>query len=541
MLVELGVRDLGVIAEARIPLAGAMTALTGETGAGKTMVTEALRLLSGAKAEPARVRQGASEAVVEALFVLDDTEWAIRRVVPASGRSRSYLNGELVTANQLADLTDGLLEIHGQHSQQALLDRRRQRDALDRFAGADTRPLSAARSTVARLRAELDSLGGDERARRRQLDLLAHQIREIESVAPSTGEEEDLALEEDRLAGALHYRSAAAEALELLGGESGASDTLARAAAVLGETGPFLETAGRVRGLVEEVADATADLRALAEGIEPDEERLAELRERRQALADLRRKYGDTIEEVLEFLEGARTELKGLEEVDERRAVIAQSLDEARDQLECRAGELGAQRRSAAPELAASVVEILGDLALGSARLEVSVEDTAELPGAGEAVELRLSTNPGIAPGPLSKVASGGELSRVMLALRLVLSGGPPTMVFDEVDAGIGGSAAVAVGRSLAALGRERQVIVVTHLPQVAAFADTQVLVHKAASDDSTLTTTRVLSGPERVVELSRMLSGSPGSAAAARHAEELLADAAAVRGDLAGTGSADR
>jgi DNA repair protein RecN (Recombination protein N) len=530
MLIELGVRDLGVIAEARIPLQGGMTALTGETGAGKTMVVEALRLLSGGKAEPATVRQGAQEAVVEALFVLEETEWVIRRVVPAAGRSRSYLNGELVAANQLAELAAGLLEIHGQHSQQALMDRRHQREALDRFAGADTQPLATARSAVSRLRSELAELGGDERARQRQLDLLEHQLGEIESVAPSVGEDDELAAEEDCLAGAVEYRCAAAEALELLGGESAASDKLAQAVAVLRDVGPFVETALRVRGLVEELADATADLRTVAEGIEPDEERLAEIRERRHALADLRRKYGDTIEEVLEYLDTARSELKSLREVDERRASVSSSLEEAVEELARRAGELGVQRRAAAPELAGEVAAVLGDLALGSALLEVSVQDTAELPGAGEAVEIRLSTNPGMAPGPLSKVASGGELSRAMLALRLVLSGGPPTMVFDEVDAGIGGEAAVSVGRSLAALGRERQVIVVTHLPQVAAFADTQVLVHKGVSGDSTFTTTKVLSQSERVVELSRMLSGSPDSEAARRHAEELLAEASSVR-----------
>lgn len=541
MLVELGVRDLGVIAEARIPLSGGMTALTGETGAGKTMVVEALRLLSGGKAEPARVRQGAHESVVEVLFALDDTEWVIRRVIPASGRSRSYLNGELVAANQLAELAVGLLEIHGQHSQQSLLDRRHQRDALDRFAGADPGPLSLARATVTNLRGELDGLGGDERARQRQLDLLRHQVGEIESVAPFVGEDDELALEEDRLAGAVEYRRAAAEALELLGGESAASDKLARAVSVLGDEGPFVETAQRVRGLLEELADASSDLRTLAEGIEPDEERLAELRERRQALVDLRRKYGNTVEEVLDYLEDARSELELLRGMDERRAAVSRTLDEALGEVDRLAVELGERRRAAAPELGGAVTDLLGDLALGSARLAVSVQDTVELPGAGEAVEVILSTNPSMAMGPLSKVASGGELSRVMLALRLVLSGGPPTMVFDEVDAGIGGEAAVSVGRALAALGRERQVIVVTHLPQVAAFADTQVLVHKDVSGDSTVTTTRVLTESERVVELSRMLSGSPESDAAQRHAEELLADAASVRGTAAPTRTSEQ
>ncbi len=239
MLVELAVRDLGVIEEARIQFSEGMTALTGETGAGKTMVVEALRLLSGAKADTSSVRQGAGAAVVEALFELDDTEWAIRRIVPAGGRSRCYLNGELVAASQLADLSRGLLEIHGQHSQQALLDRRHQREALDRFAGADSSPVHESRRLLAALSKELESLGGDERARQRQLDLLAHQVTEIEAVAPTPGEEAALAEREDRLARAVEYQQSAAEALELLGAEGAAQDLLARAEAAIADAVPL--------------------------------------------------------------------------------------------------------------------------------------------------------------------------------------------------------------------------------------------------------------------------------------------------------------
>lgn len=528
MLVELAVRDLGVIAQARIPLAEGMTVLTGETGAGKTMVVEALRLLAGGRADPSRVRAGASEAVAEALFVSDhdESEWVVRRVVPASGRSRSYLNGELVPATRLAELAGGFLEIHGQHSQQALLDRRNQRDALDAFAGLDTSQLTRARGEVRRLRDELDDLGGDDRARRRQIDLLEHQVEEISSVAPVVGEDEELAQEEDRLAGALGYLSAAAEVLQLIGGDSVTSENLARATGLLGDEGPFCGVTRRVRAVAEELADATADLRSTAEGIEPDEQRLDAVRERRQALVDLRRKYGDTTQEVLDYLGRAREELSQLESLDERRAGVSEALRDAEELLAATANELGQKRRAAAPELAGAITAKLVDLALGSATVEVAVWDTESLPGAGGAVEIRLSSSPGVPLGPLDKVASGGELSRVMLALRLVLSGGPPTMVFDEVDAGIGGSTAVAVGDALGALGRDHQVIVVTHLAQVAAFADTQVLVHKESAGAATRTTTSLLADRDRVVELSRMLSGSPDSSAARRHAEELLAGA---------------
>ncbi|MEZ5238122.1 MAG: DNA repair protein RecN [Microthrixaceae bacterium] len=549
MLVELAVRNLGVIVESRIPLAAGMTALTGETGAGKTMVVEALRLLGGAKADSSRVREGAGEAVVEALFALGDTEWVLRRVVPASGRSRSYVNGELVTAGELAELSGGLMEIHGQHSQQSLLDRSHQRAALDRFAGVDTAPLGTLRRTVASLEEQLAELGGDERARQRELDLLAHQVAEIEAAAPEPGEEELLESEEDLLAGALGYREAAEGALEVLGTEGGAADLLARGSAMLGSEGPFSESTQRLVGLKEELLDALADLRAAAEAVEPDEERLAEVRARRQLLVELRRKYGDSIPEVLEFLDRTRTALGELQAVGARREEVGAELSVARERLGVEAERVGAARSAAAPQLAGALEEALADLALGAVSVEVCVQQTAELPGAAEAVEIRISTNPGMSPGPLSKVASGGELSRVMLALRLVLSGGPPVMVFDEVDAGIGGEAALRVGEALASVASSRQVLVVTHLPQVAAFADAQVLVHKevrggaaqhrsGAAQLSTSTTAIPLDAGERVVELSRMLSGDPESGAARAHAEELLERASRSHPQRSGSGN---
>ncbi|MFN7148962.1 MAG: DNA repair protein RecN, partial [Microthrixaceae bacterium] len=259
------------------------------------------------------------------------------------------------------------------------------------------------------------------------------------------------------------------------------------------------------------------------DAIEPDDERLDQVRARRHQLVLLRRKYGDTIEQVLAHRDEMAARIDELSAHDDLRAERLAELDAARSELAAVSAALGTARRRAAPGLADAVVARLGELALSGARLEVVVDDTSEHPEAGEQVELRLAVNVGAAPGPLSKVASGGELSRVMLALRLVLSEGPPTMVFDEVDAGIGGETALAVGRSLAELGREHQVLVVTHLAQVAAFADAQVLVHKDQLVAGATTSTTVLDDEMRVVELSRMLSGSPDSDAARRHARELL------------------
>ncbi len=530
MLVELAVRNLGVIASARIPLGQGLIALTGETGAGKTMVVEALNLLLGGRPDPSRVRLGAAEAVVEGLFAVGDTEWVLRRTVPAEGRSRAYVNGELSTAAGLAELGATLLELHGQHAQQALLQPRTQRDALDRYAGIDRSVLVDARREVHRLRQQLAELGGDERTRAREIDLLRFQLDEIDAVAPVDGEEAQLAADESVLADALAHRDAAAAAVALMSDDGAAGDLLARAVDQLDGRAPFEPTVARLRALAEELADAARELRAQGETIEPDEERLAEVRGRLQALLELRRKYGDTVAEVVEYAATARIRLEELCAHDASRAGIEAEIVAATAVLDDHARRVGAARRAAAPRLASEIEGHLGALALPGATVQVAVEDTDELPGAGEAVELRIAVNPGGPVGPLSKVASGGELSRVMLALRLVLSDGPPTMVFDEVDAGIGGEAAIAVGRSLSEIGRQRQVLVVTHLPQVAAFADAQVLVAKEQDAHGATTTATPLDDAGRVVELSRMLSGSPESSTARDHAHELLASAAAQR-----------
>ena len=542
MLVELAVRNLGVIAEARIPLQPGLTAVTGETGAGKTMVVEALGLLCGAKPDPGRVRPGASEAVVEGLFAGEgrpgsdddgelDAEWVLRRVVPANGRSRSYVDGELTTAAQLGELGGRSIEVHGQHAQQALLQARHQREALDRFAGIDPTPLRAARAAVTALEHRLQELGGDERVRAREIDLLRYQIDEIDAVDPRPGEEDELSAEEDTLADAVAHREAAEEALELLGSEGGVLDGLAAAVETLRGRAPFDAEVVRLDAVGPELRDLLAELRSRAESIEPDDERLAEIRERRHRLVELRRKYGDDLDEVLAHAARARERLEELTSLDATRAGVEAELAAARAVVVAEGRRVGDARRAAAPELAERLVQILADLALPGSRMEVSVTDRDDAPGAGDDVELRLATNPGAPLGGLSKVASGGELSRVMLALRLVLSGGPDVMVFDEVDAGIGGEAATAVGAALARLAEDRQVLVVTHLPQVAAFADHQLRVAKRSDDDTTVTVVEALAEGDRVIELSRMMTGQPDSTTARDHAEELLATSARQRG----------
>jgi len=555
VILELSVRDLGVIAELRLLLGPGMTALTGETGAGKTLVVDAIELLVGGRADPMLVRSGADEARVEGRFVRPGgtrsdgdrgrdaggdagDEIVLARVIPRSGRSRAYIDGRLATAGELAHVGAELVDLHGQHTHQSLLHAAAQREALDRFGHVDLGPLQAARSEIATVLDELGRMGGDERARARELDLLRYQVADIDAAAIAGPDEDDeLGRLEDELADATAHREAATGAVILLSGDgtgsehqaaASATDAVGSALALVAGRAPLSEAETRLRTLHAELSDVAGELRVAAEAIDEDPERLAQVRERRQLLHDLRRKYGETLADVLAEGERLRVRLNELEDHDRRAAELDARLAVARGAEAEAAVKVAAARRDAAPLLASEVQSHLAELALPKAQVEVVVngEDPAD------DVELRLAANPGTPPLPLAKVASGGELARTMLALRLVLTAAPPTLVFDEVDAGIGGAAAVAVGRSLARLADQpHQVFVVTHLPQVAAYADAQVRVTKQSDEATTVARASVLDDRERVVELSRMLSGQADSDAARVHAAELLTTAAAERG----------
>ena len=527
MLVELAVRNLGVIGDLSLVLSGGMTAVTGETGAGKTLVVGAIDLLTGGRADAVMVRPGAPEAEIEGRFVDNDEEVVVRRVVPADGRSRAYIDGRLATVGALAELGGGLVDLHGQHTHQSLLRGPVQRAALDRFGGVDTARLEEIIDDRRALEADLAALGGDARARVREIDLLRHQLAEIDGAAISDPDE-DARLDRDEsvLADAAAHREAATAAVGLLDADSTVSEGLGRAAAALAGREPFAELAARIEAASAELAEIAAGARALGEAIDDDPAALAALRDRRQLLAGLRRKYGSTLGEVLQFRSEAAARLAEMEGHEERAASLERRLNGLARRLEAEQARVRAERSEAAPRLAAAVESHLAELAMASARLAVAVDGDA-----GEQVGFRLAANPGHEPLPLSRVASGGELARAMLALRLVLTAGPPTLVFDEVDAGIGGAAAQAVGHSLARLTGTHQVIVVTHLPQVAAHADHHIVVEKSDAGASAAVTLRTLKGEDRLIEMSRMLSGSPQSASARRHAEELLAAAHPSRG----------
>ncbi|MEY2434596.1 MAG: repair protein RecN [Acidimicrobiaceae bacterium] len=527
-LLELSVRNLGVIADLRLLLGDGMTALTGETGAGKTMLVEAVELLVGGKADAALVRPGADEATIEGRFVIDDEEVVLARVVPAVGRSRAYVNGRLAPASALAEWGARLVDLHGQHEHQSLLSPSVQRGALDRFGAIDLTAMGEARRELTRIESLLAELGGDERSRARELDLLRFQVGELGTAAVSDPDEDErLSDEEDQLANAQAHRDAAATAVEALMGDGGGADAVGTALAALADRTPFAAIEERLRAAAAELHDVASDLRTAGERIEDDPERLSAVRERRHLLFDLRRKYGETLTEVIAFAEDARQRLLELETHDERAAELDRERSDALRRIAVEAGKVGAARRKAAPRMAKAIESNLVTLAMANATVGLAVGDADP----GDDVSFLLAANPGSPHLPLAKVASGGELARAMLALRLVMLGtrddtGPPTLVFDEVDAGIGGQAATSVGQALATLAADRQVLVVTHLPQVAAFADTQIAVTKHDDGRTTSATALVLQDDNRVIEISRMLSGSPDSDTAREHAAELLAAA---------------
>jgi DNA repair protein RecN (Recombination protein N) len=525
-LVELAATNLGVIENLRLVFGTGMTAITGETGAGKTLVLTALNLLIGSRAEAGMVGPHGDEAIVEGRFVFGGAEVVLQRIVPRSGRSRAYVNGRLATASSLADHGVALVEVHGQNGHTALATASAQRSALDAFGEVDVTELREARAQLRELRARSETLGGDERERLRQLELYRYQAAEIESASISDPDEDErLKAEEEGLGEAGAHQEAAAAVASLLEAEGPTASGIDEALAGLGGRDALASIARQLVDLSTLVAEAATEARGLVDQLEADPQRLAEIQERRRQLSELRRKYGDTLAEVLSFGDEAARRAEELEDHARLAAEIDQSIAGAQAVVDRLASEVGAARRAAAPGLAERVAAHLHQLALPTASLEVDVG-----PGAGDDVEMLVSMNTGSAPQPLAKIASGGELARTMLAVRLVLSGQPPVMVFDEVDAGIGGAAAHSVGAALARLGRESQVLVVTHLAQVAAFADQQVAVVKSDDGKMVSVIATVLAADDRVVELSRMLSGTPDSSLARETAAELLDAAGAER-----------
>ncbi|MBF6259344.1 DNA repair protein RecN [Nocardia farcinica] len=588
MLTEIRIDSLGVISAATAQFHEGFTVLTGETGAGKTMVVTSLHLLGGARADAGRVRLGANKAVVEGRFTVEDLNEDARgqvaevlesaaaeadddgsviaiRTVSSDGRSRAHLGGRSVPASVLADFTSSLLTVHGQNDQLRLQKPEQQLAALDRFAADTVGPLLRKYQVLRRawLDARTELLERTARSRELALeaDRLKHSLDEIDAVAPEPGEDVRIVDEVRRLSDLDSLREAAAVAHDALAGPADAPEDGSGALELLGAARARLEAAEdpalsalgpRLGEAIAVVVDLTTELSGYLSDLPSDPGALDSLLTRQAELKSLTRKYAPDIDGVLAWAAEARTRLESLDVSEEALTKLAAEVDIAAERVRAAAVKLTAARTKAAGKLAAAVSAELAGLAMGKAKLEVQVravpaaaQDSAPLTVDGvelhagatgvDEVEFRLAAHSGAQSLPLSKSASGGELSRVMLALEVVLAGSDhgATMVFDEVDAGVGGRAAVEIGRRLARLARTHQVIVVTHLPQVAAFADTHLVVDKSDEGGTVNSGVRALTKDERVVELARMLAGLDDTETGRAHAEELLEMARAERASV--------
>lgn len=600
VLEEMRIRSLGVIDDAVVELSPGFTAVTGETGAGKTMVVTSLGLLLGGRADAALVRAGAKSAVVEGRIVvpeegaaarratdagaeLDDGALLVSRTVSAEGRSRAHLGGRSAPVGLLAELSDDLVAVHGQTDQQGLLRPARQRQALDRFAGeAVAAPLAEWTTAYRRLRtvgAELEEITTRARERAQEADLLRYGLEEIAAAEPRAGEDAELAAEAERLGHAEALASAATTARGALAGDPADPESV-DAASLVSAAHRALEAVRthdpELAGLADRLgeigilmSDVAGELAGYADNLDADPLRLSAVEERRAVLGQLIRKYGeqgagdgaaagghgngadgdahgdggarDGAAAVLTWAERGAARLAELEGDDDRIGELTAERDALHGELAALAEQLTQARTDAAKRFADAVTEELSELAMPHARVSFALKRTdapdetsgLELGGRHVAfgphgtddVELLLAPHPGAQPRPIAKGASGGELSRVMLAVEVVFAGADPvpTYLFDEVDAGVGGKAAVEVGRRLARLARSAQVVVVTHLPQVAAFADRHLVVEKTDDGSVTHSGVQAMEGEDRVRELSRMLAGQEDSQLARAHAEELL------------------
>ena len=546
VLEQMHIRDIGVIDDVTVDLAPGLTVLTGETGAGKTMVVAALELLLGARAESHQVRAGADRALVEGQFapapisaadwVADGDEVLVVSREIGGARNRVRVAGQLASVSALAELLADVVEVHAQADAQRLNATAVQRELLDRSGGAGLAARRAAYDEAylawQEAAAELQRLRDSEGERAIRLERLRFEFDDIAAVAPEAGEENAVEAELARLEHAETLATAGRQAAAALTEEGGGRDALGAAVAALRAVGGIdadLDGQGqRLEALAVELQDVALDLAAYGEAVDLDPARLDALRERRAVLAGLCRRYGPDTSAVLAHAERVAAELDALERGEARSGALAEHVEQLAAACEEAGQALRAARTDAGAQLAAAVDAHLAELAMADARMQVALDPIEPSAHGMDRVTFQLAAHAGSPPLPLAKAASGGERSRVALALRLALADADdtPVLVFDEVDAGIGGATALAVGEKLAALARGRQVLCVTHLAQLAAHADRHLVVSKATEGGHTVATVRAVADHERVRELSRMLGGDPVSAEAERHAAALLAAA---------------
>lgn len=557
MLLELRAENYAVIDHAIAGFGPGLNLLTGETGAGKSILVDALALLMGQKASPGIIRHGADRAVLSCVFestpgaelILEtnglDTEGSeiiLRREILDNGKGRVYVNNQPATVAVLRQLAPELALIHAQSETLSGFDHAQQRGLLDRFAGISPGPVAAAFARWREIQDRLAELERDEQDRLRLADLWSFQTREIQSAAPQAGEDESLETEKRVLANAEKLYAAAMNANNLLYEDSASAEsTLMSAQKQIEELArydsKFLEAVQQIASARAAVEDVSSTVRDYAEGIDASPQRLAEIEDRLALLDRLKRKYGSSLSDVIAFGEEAASKLAELENRDEILKSLRSDLQQSASAYKIAARALTAERTAAAKKLEKIAESRINELAM-KARFSISVtpdEDPASwTPHGWDNVECRIATNAGEPLQPLDQIASGGEMSRVLLALKVSVEEGasrsrsrrtqvPRTLVFDEIDIGIGGRAAEAVGRKLQALSRVQQVLCVTHLPQIAAFADQHFLIEKQEKQRRTQTSVRLLTSSERAEEIARMISGATVTETSLRHAEQML------------------
>ncbi|MER3473376.1 MAG: DNA repair protein RecN [Armatimonadota bacterium] len=549
MLVELAVEQIAIIDRLNLRFEPGLNVLTGETGAGKSILVDALSLALGERAEAEMLRAGAERAQVTAVFDVSASPHLLARlqelgVEPeegllyltrelfAGGRSQARINGRPVPVATLKAVGDLLVDLHGQHQHQSLFNVNEQMRFLDEWCGEKVLALKAELSECVRemraLQRELSGLQADARERAHLLDLYTFQKQEIEQARLSPGEEEELRVEERRLAHAERLFATAETAYELLtAGEPSVVDLLAQAVRALEEVLPIdaelQPLVQSLRDALYAVQDTASELRAYRDHVEFNPERLGEVQERLHLIRTLKRKYGDTVAAVLDYLRDITEKMQRLQGGEERAEEIAQALRQKEKQAQELAEQLSKRRREGARRFEQAVAQELNELALPRARFEVKLTPKPLESDGADAVEFLIAPNPGEPPRPLSKIASGGELSRVMLAIKSVLAGvaDVPTLVFDEIDIGIGGGTAAVVGEKLHTLSHQRQILCITHLPQIASRARLHLLIEKREAEGRTVTAVTPVQGDARVREIARML-GDTGESAL-RHAREML------------------
>lgn len=550
MLIELNVENFALIDKLRLEFSSGFSVLTGETGAGKSIIVDALGAALGERTGTDVIRTGTETCLVEAVFDVTDSPAAVEtarnygfepedglmilsREINASGRSQSRVNGRTTTTTVLREITSMLIDVHGQHEHQSLLSVPLHIDLLDSWAGETALKLREHAqdlyTELSGLISEREKLQTDERERARMLDLYKFQVEEIQAAKLDPNEEEELVSERIRLANAEKLYDGASEVYTALGGaERGAVDSLSDAAGLaekLARIDPSMtELVEQINTALFGAQEALMAVRDYRDRVEANPARLEQVEERLDLIRLLKRKYGDTIQEILDYCEGLGTKIDDLENAEERSHELDAKIEDLRGRLALVAAELTKVRSEASSSFEQAVEKELADLAMAKTRFEVSIRPIEPGPKGADAVEFLISPNPGEPVKPLAKIASGGEMSRIMLALKTVMAGAQvPTLVFDEIDTGIGGRTAQVLGEKLATLAEKCQVLCVTHLPQIASKAGTHYTVEKVVEGERTKTVLRSLTGEDRVTELARMLGGEESSAAAAQHAREML------------------